>query len=371
MPTNLTDVDTFTSPIAVPVGADARTAASVETPFQALANRTRNLDTRTTFNLHGLDRVCAGTWRPELSGLAATDVHGIAHDGARRWCLVGDAGLISTSDDMGETWTTRTPGSAFAGRLNAVHFAAGVFVAVGQAEEIQTSPDGVTWTRRNTGGGGELRGVAYDGTGWAAVGDSGGSALVLTAATATGAWAAATAPTSCDDLQAVASDGAGVFIAVGDSSTGAFGRIAYSADQGATWTSELAPNTISELYAVTYGGDSVFYAAGLNGDIISAAAPTGAPSSSDWTVLRSGSSEPGCYGIAAPAGGFVVVARGGITADPADPIIGHADGTFSEVVAPTEEGAICAHYAAGMVMIGLDGGGVLRSGVFGHRLGSI
>lgn len=46
MPTNLTDVDTFTDPVSVPAAGDNRTSASVETPFQALANRTRNLKNR-------------------------------------------------------------------------------------------------------------------------------------------------------------------------------------------------------------------------------------------------------------------------------------------------------------------------------------
>lgn len=43
MPKDLTDVDEFTDPISVPVDSDPRNAASVETPFQGLANRTRNL----------------------------------------------------------------------------------------------------------------------------------------------------------------------------------------------------------------------------------------------------------------------------------------------------------------------------------------
>ena len=43
MPKNLTDVATFTDPVSVPVDTDARNAASVEVPFQALANRTRQL----------------------------------------------------------------------------------------------------------------------------------------------------------------------------------------------------------------------------------------------------------------------------------------------------------------------------------------
>lgn len=40
MPHNLTATSTFTAPVAVPSGGDERNAASVDTPFQALTNRT-------------------------------------------------------------------------------------------------------------------------------------------------------------------------------------------------------------------------------------------------------------------------------------------------------------------------------------------
>lgn len=316
----------------------------------------------------GLDLICASNWRREASGLPATDVYGLAHDGARRWVAVGDAGLIATSDDLGETWTTRTPDSSFAGRFNAVFFAAGVFVAVGQGEEVQTSPDGVTWTRRNTGGAGELRGVTHDGTGWVAVGDNGsGAGRVLTAASATGAWSVATPPTDTVVLSACASDGAGTVVAVGDRSTTTVAQMSVSTDHGATWTSDQAPALVGDLRAVTYGADGVFYAGGQGGDIISSAAPTGAASSSDWTTIRSASDVAAIYGIAAPGGGCVVASRGGLTSDPADPLIGHA-GTWRVAPTPTAEGAFSAFYGQGMIMMGLDGGGVLRSLVFGHRL---
>lgn len=54
MPTNLSDVSTFTSPVAVPADGDARNAASVQTPFQALANRTKWLYDKIT---NGVPRV--------------------------------------------------------------------------------------------------------------------------------------------------------------------------------------------------------------------------------------------------------------------------------------------------------------------------
>jgi hypothetical protein len=43
MPTNLTDVDTFTDPIQGPADADAQAAAAYNLGFQGLANRTRKL----------------------------------------------------------------------------------------------------------------------------------------------------------------------------------------------------------------------------------------------------------------------------------------------------------------------------------------
>jgi len=47
MPENITDLLVFTDPIAVPVDADTRNAASAKTPWQALSDRTRNLANRT------------------------------------------------------------------------------------------------------------------------------------------------------------------------------------------------------------------------------------------------------------------------------------------------------------------------------------
>lgn len=45
---NLTETDAYTANVSVPDAADARTAASVETPFQALTNRAKYLYTRLT-----------------------------------------------------------------------------------------------------------------------------------------------------------------------------------------------------------------------------------------------------------------------------------------------------------------------------------
>jgi len=47
MPANLTDVDTYTTPVQVPAGSDPRALTYLLTAFQALANRTHFLALRT------------------------------------------------------------------------------------------------------------------------------------------------------------------------------------------------------------------------------------------------------------------------------------------------------------------------------------
>lgn len=78
MPKNLTEVDEYTADVAVPVGSDARTAASVETPFQALANRTRWL-------ANGIERIREV---PDTTALLA--LTGVTPG---QWCYVIGLGL--------------------------------------------------------------------------------------------------------------------------------------------------------------------------------------------------------------------------------------------------------------------------------------
>lgn len=77
----------------------------------------------------------------------------VAYDGVSRFVAVGnndgsDAfSGISTSAD-GITWTDVFAGSVPNSVLNGVHFADGLWVAVGESGTVVTSPDGITWTDR-------------------------------------------------------------------------------------------------------------------------------------------------------------------------------------------------------------------------------
>jgi hypothetical protein len=74
---NLSDVDTFTSAVTVPDDGDDRSAASVELPFQALANRT--FYNKTQFENLG---VTDGLYIEHLSGIRAATgpIVAILHD---------------------------------------------------------------------------------------------------------------------------------------------------------------------------------------------------------------------------------------------------------------------------------------------------
>lgn len=72
--------------------------------------------------------------------------------GTLRNVIVGSVGFIATSDDNGETWTSRTSGKNLA--LTSAAFGLGLFVvSVSESPtstNIITSPDGITWTSRTT-----------------------------------------------------------------------------------------------------------------------------------------------------------------------------------------------------------------------------
>jgi hypothetical protein len=73
---------------------------------------------------------------------------------------VGNAGTVITSPD-GTTWTTRTSGTA--NQLNAVTYSSAndLFVAVDASGIVITSPDGTTWTTRTSGTTNALSAVTY------------------------------------------------------------------------------------------------------------------------------------------------------------------------------------------------------------------
>lgn len=77
-------------------------------------------------------------------------LNAVAHNGlsgaSSVFVSVGNTGSIVSSNADGTTWTARTSGVGQA--LNSVAYGNGLFVAVGDAGVILTSPDGTNWTTR-------------------------------------------------------------------------------------------------------------------------------------------------------------------------------------------------------------------------------
>ena len=168
--------------------------------------------------------------------------------------------------DGGQLWTSQTSGTANA--LNAVAFGGALFVAVGNAGTILTSPDGIAWTPQSSGTAEHLRGVTHNGSLFCAVGDAG---TILTSPDGI-AWTPQSSGTA-NALYAVAFGG-GLFIAVGAS-----GTILTSA-AGVAWTPQSSGTAVT-LYGVTHAS-GLYVAVGASGTLITS------PSASGWTPRTSG-----------------------------------------------------------------------------------
>ena len=159
------------------------------------------------------------------------------------FAAVGDAGTILTSPD-GATWTKRDSGlplsdslSAWYSSLNGLTYANNLFVAVGKGGTLITSPDGVTWTKRTSGTDSDLYGVAYGNGVFVAVGGDTSSSSTHTYVVLTSpdgiTWTKTVSGTSYE-LLGVAY-GEGLFVAVGFDQENNDARI-FSSPDGITWT---------------------------------------------------------------------------------------------------------------------------------------
>jgi photosystem II stability/assembly factor-like uncharacterized protein len=162
------------------------------------------------------------TWRYPLP--TGNHINCVAY-GDNLFVGVGANGTIVTSSDGGATWDQQVvpPNISLSGVVCGSYNGAPLFVAVGtntaSDNVILTSPDGITWTAASRAGG---------------FGTSG--------------------------LNAVACDGSGHIIAVGN-----YGTTVYSLDDGTTWNLGTS-GTTENLNAITYG-DNEFVAVGNSGSI--------------------------------------------------------------------------------------------------------
>jgi hypothetical protein len=100
-------------------------------------------------------RILAGLMAEQEIATTSAVWRAFAINSTGRIVAVGDGPSIATSDDLGMTWTARTP-DTYDGNFVCATFAFGLFIIAGDASggsataSLQTSPDGVTWTERQT-----------------------------------------------------------------------------------------------------------------------------------------------------------------------------------------------------------------------------
>lgn len=190
-----------------------------------------------------------------LDAFGGADIYSLAY-GAGVFVAVGQAGKVATSPN-GITWTQRTSG--YSANLNGVAFGDGLFVAVGQfdsgnpANAVLTSSDAVDWTLEEGGESsglpGTLNGIAYGNGQWLAVGNAG--MWITSDPTDPDAWSEEN-----DEIKWAAHYADGVWVATGV-------KILTSTD-GDDWAEAGSPfddGTDSYAYAVGYG-DGRWIAAG-------------------------------------------------------------------------------------------------------------
>ncbi|MFM9092917.1 MAG: YDG domain-containing protein, partial [Verrucomicrobiota bacterium] len=156
---------------------------------------------------------------------------------------VGENGTILTSPD-GATWTSR--GSGTVARLRAATVMSGTLIVVGQAGTVLTRPDGLTWTSIPSGITEGLRGVAASASRAVAVGGQTTGRIFTSPDAVT--WTEAILAAPAGALRGIAFDGTR-FAAVGAS-----GSILTSVD-GATWVPRTS-GTVERLDGIVWTGSA-------------------------------------------------------------------------------------------------------------------
>lgn len=230
-----------------------------------------------------------------------------------------DPAVIYTAPPGG-TWTSRTSNLSGANRLpGGVAYGTSTFVVVSSGGAIVTAPaDGVTWTPRTSNVSADLFGVCWSGTTFIAVGNTSGGNTTVTVSSNGTVWTDRSfANASGLAFVAVASNGAGVVIAVGILTSSGQAGIYKSTDNGATWAQKTAPQSFDPSICIAYAG-GLFVAGGSQGRCY-----TSSDNGETWvqraTNLGSGSSSASAVGYAgnqwylAAPGGLLATSDAGFT----------------------------------------------------------
>lgn len=232
----------------------------------------------------------SGIFRYDNASSGSTRWNGIVakgYNGAPVYVRVGAGGAIASSTD-GNSWTSRTSGTA--NNLNDVIYESftGKFWAVGEGGTMLSSADGTTWstvTLPGTVSADNLSSITTNHAGIFVVGNISTGNRNLQSLDNGVTWTTNSMGTNGFGTYSAHFSG-GTFL-LGCNTSGGSRLLTYSSNvAGGAWTSTLIPGGADIVFSITDDGTN-WIASGTNGFI--ATAPLGvAPSVGNWTVRNSG-----------------------------------------------------------------------------------
>jgi hypothetical protein len=225
----------------------------------------------------------AADWSPSESGMRF--MGGLAF-GNGTYVALGSEGVLLSSDGL--TWSNRSPSI---GTMQ-VTFGNDVFVAAGGGGQIRTSPDGIKWTKRNSGTVLDIWDVAFGNGKFVGVGTG-----VLLVSTNGSDWANMASAVTTAGLQGATYSGDS-FVAVGDG-----GTILQSSD-GARWVPTLSGQLGVDFYGLAYGAGNLV-AVGSRGTVLTSS------NGLNW-VTATNVGEATLWNVTYGSGQFVTVGTEGV-----------------------------------------------------------
>lgn len=184
-----------------------------------------------------------------------------------RIVAVGDGPIIATSDDLGMVWTSRTPAAAYDGNFVCATYAFGLFIIAGDASggsataSLQTSPDGITWTQRQTMSANTFRDFVLGGSTLYVNTFDGSTTYGVLKSTNGTAWTSTASSTALRTTRNSGAYGAGLLVR-GGATTGI-----YTSPDGVTWTSRtFGSGDTMTVNEVSFDATAGFIAYGINGN---------------------------------------------------------------------------------------------------------
>ena len=193
------------------------------------------------------------------------------------------------------------PTSALSATMEAACASPTLLVVGGFSGELQTSPDGETWTSRTSGftGSGIVRGLAFGNGVYVAVGTSGAADMIRSSTDAI-TWANRTSPFSSEVYRVIWSEELALFVAINSTNECA------TSPTGETWTLGGSLGVGFNARGIAYGA-GLLVVVGLGGEIV-----TSDDSGATWSAVTSEiPATSDIQGIAFGDGLFVAVTGAG------------------------------------------------------------